>query len=53
VQEIEGVIDEPNPALAIGRSLGVGEARRSSFIDAAEFAVKIGGLAKLRGYPAR
>ena len=38
VQQIEGVIDKPNPALAIGSGLGVGEARQASIIDAAEFA---------------
>ena len=44
VQEIEGVIDQPHAALAVGRRLGVGEARQSGVVDAAEFAVDIGGL---------
>ena len=44
VQEIEGVIDELHAALAVGRRLGMGEARQSGVIDAAEFAVEIGGL---------
>ena len=44
VQEIEGVIDKPHVALAVGRRLGVSEARRSGVVDAAEFAVEIGGL---------
>jgi hypothetical protein len=43
VQEIEDVIDEPHLALAVGRRLGVGEARQSSLIDAAGFAVDVGG----------
>jgi hypothetical protein len=44
MQEIESVIDEPHPALAVGRSLGMGEARQSGVVDAAEFAVEISGL---------
>ena len=44
MQKIEGVIDEMHAALAVGRRLGVGEARQSGFVDAAEFAVEIGGL---------
>ncbi len=44
MQEIEGVIDEPNVALAVGRSLGLGEAWQSGVIDPTELAVKIGGL---------
>ena len=44
MQEIESVIDELHVALAVGRRLGVGEARQSSLVDAAEFAVEIGGL---------
>ena len=44
MQKIEGVVDEPNLALAVGRGLGVGEARQSGVVDAAELAVEIGGL---------
>ena len=44
MQEIESVIDELHIALAVGRRLGMGEARQSSLIDAAEFAVEISGL---------
>src|SRR5258708_22316686 len=44
MQEIEGVINEPDAALAVGRRLGAGEAWQSSLVDAAELAVKIGGL---------
>jgi hypothetical protein len=44
VQEVEGVIDEPHSALAVARSLGMGEARQSGVVNAAEFAVEIGGL---------
>ena len=44
MQEIEGVIDEPHAALAVCRRLGMGEARQSGVVDAAEFAVDIGGL---------
>ena len=39
MQKVEGVIDESYVALAVGRSLGVGAARQSGFIDAAEFAI--------------
>jgi hypothetical protein len=44
VQEIESVIDEINVALAVRGGLGVGEARQSSVVDPAEFAIEIGGL---------
>src|ERR1700722_364923 len=44
MQEIEGVIDEPHLALAVGRCLGVGEARQSRFTNATEFTVDVGGL---------
>jgi hypothetical protein len=44
MQEIEGVIDEQHPSLAIGGRLGIGEAGQASLIDAAEFAVEISGL---------
>ena len=44
MQEIEGVIDEPHLALAVGRRLGVGEAGQSGVVDAAEFAIDVGGL---------
>ena len=44
MQEIEGVIDEMHAALAVGRRLGVGEARQSGFVNAAEFAIEVGGL---------
>jgi hypothetical protein len=44
VQEVEGVIDERRAALAICRSLGEGEARQSSLVNAAELAFKIGSL---------
>ena len=44
VQEIEGVIDEPHFAPTIGRRLRLGEAWQSTIIEAAEFAVEIGGL---------
>ena len=44
VQEIEGVIDEARPSLAVGRGLGLGEARQSGLVDPAELAVDIGGL---------
>jgi hypothetical protein len=44
VQEIEGVVDESHPALAVGRRLGVGKARQSDLVDAAELAIEIGGL---------
>ena len=44
MQEIEGVIDEPHLALAVGRRLRLREARQSGVVDAAEFAVEIGGL---------
>ena len=44
MQEIERVIDETHAALAVGRRLGVGEARQAGLVDAAEFAVDIGGL---------
>ena len=42
-QEIESVIDEPRSALAVRRGLGLGEARQPRFVNAAEFAVEIGG----------
>ena len=35
VQEIEGVIDEAHPPLAVGRGLSLGKARQPSVIDAA------------------
>jgi hypothetical protein len=44
VQKIEGVIDEPNVALAVGRRLSMGEAWQPLFIDATQLAVDIGGL---------
>ena len=44
MQEIERVIDEVHATLAVGCGLGLGEARQSGVIDAAEFAVDIGGL---------
>ena len=42
-QEIESVIDEPRSALVVRRGLGLGEARQPRFVNAAEFAVEIGG----------
>ena len=44
MQKIESVIDEVHAALAVGRRLGLREARQSGVVDAAEFAVEIGGL---------
>jgi hypothetical protein len=44
MQEIEGVVDELDAAFAVGRRLGLGEARQSCAINAAEFAVDVGGL---------
>ena len=44
VEEVEGVVDEPRAAFAVGCSLGAGEAGQFGVIDAAEFAVEIGGL---------
>ena len=44
MQKIEGVVDEPNLALAVGSRLRVREARQSGVVDAAEFAVEVGGL---------
>ena len=44
MQEIESVIDEMHAALAVGRRLRLREARQSGVVDAAEFAVDIGGL---------
>ena len=44
MQEIECVIDEPHLALTVSRRLGVREARQSGVVDAAEFAIQIGGL---------
>jgi hypothetical protein len=35
MQEIEGVIDEPDPALAVGCRLGMSEARQSGVVNAA------------------
>ena len=44
MQEIESVIDEVHAALAVGRRLGLGEARQAGVVDAAELAVEISGL---------
>jgi hypothetical protein len=44
VQEIEAVKDDPRIARAVGHSLGVGEARQSGVVKAAELAVDVGGL---------
>jgi hypothetical protein len=44
MQEIEGVIDDVNAALAVGGRLSAGEARQSGIVDPAEFAVEIGAL---------
>src|SRR5262249_49757676 len=33
MQEIKGVVDEPRTALAVGRRLGLGEARQAHVID--------------------
>jgi hypothetical protein len=44
MQKIESAVDELHAALAIGGRLGVGEARQSGVVDAAELAVEIGGL---------
>ena len=44
MQEVEGIVDEPRAALAVGRGLRLGEARRPGVVNAAEFAVDIGGL---------
>jgi hypothetical protein len=41
---LERIVDEPHPALAVARRLGVGKARQSGVVDAAEFPVEIGGL---------
>jgi hypothetical protein len=44
MQEIEGVVDKENAALAVGRHLGVSKTRQSGVVDASEFAVDVGGL---------
>ena len=44
MENIESIIDDMNAALAIARRLSLGKARRSRIVDAAEFAVDIGGL---------
>jgi hypothetical protein len=44
MQEIESVIDEAHAASAVGRCLRLGEARQTGLVDAAEFAVDIGGF---------
>jgi hypothetical protein len=44
VQKIEGTINEPHIALAVGRRLGMGEARQAGVVNATEFAVEIGSL---------
>jgi hypothetical protein len=44
MQEVEGAMDAPRFALAVGRRLGMGETRQPSLIDTGEFAVEIGGL---------
>jgi hypothetical protein len=44
VQEIESVIDKMHAALAIRSRLGPRKARQSGVVDAAEFAINIGGL---------
>ena len=44
MQEIESVKDELHIAFAVGRRLSVRDSRQASLIDAAEFAVQIGGL---------
>src|SRR5262249_27127556 len=41
---VEGVIDEPGTALAVGRRLRLREARQSGFVNAAQLAVDVGGL---------
>lgn len=43
MQEVEGAIDAPHFALALGR-LGMGETRQPGLIDVADFALEIGGL---------
>jgi hypothetical protein len=42
--EIEGVVDEPHLAFAVGRRLDMGEARQAGLVDTAELAVEISGL---------
>jgi hypothetical protein len=44
MQEIEGIVDKLRAALAVGRCLNLREAQQSGVINAAEFAVEIGGL---------
>jgi hypothetical protein len=43
-KEIKPVIDEPCSTFAVRRGLRSGEARQSYGVDAAEFAVDIGGV---------
>jgi hypothetical protein len=44
IQEIESVIDEVHASFAIGRHLRPGEAGQTGLVDAAEFAVDVGGF---------
>jgi hypothetical protein len=44
MQEIEGVIDEPHFAFAVGRGLSLRKARQSGVVDATKLAVDVGGL---------
>jgi hypothetical protein len=44
MQEVEGVKDQTHPARPIGRSLGVGKARKAVLAAAAQFTVEIGDL---------
>jgi hypothetical protein len=44
MHEIENVIERPHFALAVGRYLGVGEARQSGGVDATKLTVDVGSL---------
>ena len=40
MEEVEGIIHEPRPALAVGRRLGARKAGQPGVVDAADFAVE-------------